>query len=126
MFDKSFEDLATITEYLTTDQVQSLYTIGTFVYLCDARISDDLFHARLFDVPVATEHLLRKHRALETLVAQIGFGDWCEQLRERLAVAIVCIFAPIERQTDEHRKGPTRFRVGPDGQQHPPHVGVYQ
>src|SRR3546814_3404082 len=53
------------------DQGHRLHTMCAFIDLGDSSVADILLHARLADIAMSAEHLLRLHRAFK---AKIGEG----------------------------------------------------
>ena len=129
-FAKFLQTGTLIAQHLAAQQIERLNAIGAFVDHVDARITHVLLHAPLFDVAVATKHLLAQGGGLKTVVGQEGFDDGGQQRQNfsrvgaHFFVRMVQFF--VEQQGTVASQRAAAFCVGLGRQQHAAYIGVNQ
>ena len=87
---------AAVARQLAPDEVERLDAVGALVDHGDAGIAHELLHARLGDIAVPAEHLLRHHGVGEAWVGQHAF----EHRREQAHMVVGALSRSSRRPTD--------------------------
>ena len=74
---KVLDNRSSAKRQLSSDQIDGLDAIGSFVDLRDTSIPDLLLHTPFADIPMAAEDLLRLDRAFEAEISESRLDDRC-------------------------------------------------
>ncbi len=125
---EGLQQFALATQYLATQQVESLDTVGTFVDRRDTAVTNLLLLTPFTDKAVTTEHLLTQQRGFQTGIGHKGFTDRRQEGQLGFSISAGFFFSRVVRLIQQLGcvvgQCTVTFVEGFHGQQHATHVRV--